>query len=169
MLYTLNTLALTTLVVLAVVWDLRTRRIPNALTVSGVVIALVLRGVAGFEPFVTGLIGGAIALGLSLPLVFLGGLGGGDSKLLAAVGAFLGPSGLPTALFVMALVGGAMALGVIIYRGALFETLSNTWRLVRQLASRGTPEPLRTLATPGAIAVPYGVAIGAGALAGWML
>jgi prepilin peptidase CpaA len=146
MIHTLSTLALTVVVVLAVASDLRTRRIPNVLTVSGLGVALALRAVMGVDALLAGLVGGAIALGLTLPLVMLGGLGGGDSKLLVAVGAFLGPAGLPMALLVTALSGGVMALGLVVY-----------------------PEPLRTLGTPGAIAIPYGVAIGAGAIAGWIL
>lgn len=169
MIHVLSTFALTVVVVLAVASDLRTRRIPNALTVSGLGVALALRAVTGLDAFVAGLAGGAIALGLTLPLVMLGGLGGGDSKLLVAVGAFLGPAGLPMALLVTALVGGVMALGLVVYRGVLGATLAHCWQLTRRLWTPSTAEPLRTLGTPGAIAIPYGVAIGAGAIAGWIL
>ncbi len=169
MIHVLSTFALTVVVVLAVASDLRTRRIPNALTVSGLGVALALRAVTGLDAFVAGLAGGAIALGLTLPLVVLGGLGGGDSKLLVAVGAFLGPAGLPMALLVTALVGGVMALGLVVYRGVLGATLAHCWQLTRRLWTPSTAEPLRTLGTPGAIAIPYGVAIGAGAIAGWIL
>lgn len=163
-----NTLGLVTLVVLAVACDLRTRRIPNVLTVSGLVFALALRAMMGAVPFVAGLAGAAIALALTFPLVLLGGLGGGDSKLFTAVGAFLGPAGLPVALLVTALVGGAMALVLALSRNALGQTLADCRSLVVRLARPGAPEPLRTIHTPGAIAIPYGVAIGVGALAGWL-
>lgn len=169
MIHALSTLALTVVVVLAVASDVRTRRIPNVLTVSGLGVALALRAITGVDAFVAGLAGGAIALGLTLPLVMLGGLGGGDSKLLVAVGAFLGPAGLPMALLVTALVGGVMALGLVVYRGVLGATLAHCWQMIRRLWTPSTPEPLRTLGTPGAIAIPYGVAIGAGAIAGWIL
>lgn len=169
MIHVLSTFALTVVVILAVASDLRTRRIPNALTVSGLGVALALRAVTGVDAFFAGLAGGAIALGLTLPLVMLGGLGGGDSKLLVAVGAFLGPAGLPMALLVTALVGGVMALGLVVYRGVLGATLAHCWQLTRRLWTPSTAEPLRTLGTPGAIAIPYGVAIGAGAIAGWIL
>lgn len=168
-LHTSSTIAIVALVTVAVASDLRTRRIPNWLTMSGLAIALILRAVAGLEPFLAGLLGAAIALGLTLPLVFLGGLGGGDSKFLMAVGAFLGPPGLPVALAVTAIVGGMLAVATILYRGVFGATLGHTWTLVHQLVRRNPEQPLRTLRTPGAIAVPYGVAIGAGALAGWMV
>ena len=59
-----------------------------------------LAAVAGF----------ALGLALTWPLFALGGLQGGDVKLLAAVGCVLGPKGLLCAMFWMALAGGAWAL-----------------------------------------------------------
>lgn len=165
--YALSTAALIALVVLAVAWDLRTRRIPNALTVSGFFAALALRALPGGEALLGGVIGGLIGLTLSFPLVLLGGLGGGDAKLLAAVGAFLGPANLPVALLVTALVGGVMALALAIHRRALGETLRHAGALVGSVATRA-PVTARNLRTPGALTIPYGVAIGAGALAGWL-
>jgi hypothetical protein len=87
--------ALLALILLAGVSDLRTRRIPNALTVTALGIALALRGATGVEPLASGLAGAVIAFATAIPLVLLGGLGGGDAKMLAATGAFLGPAGLP--------------------------------------------------------------------------
>ena len=167
MIHALSTAALISLVIVAVVWDLRTRRIPNALTVSGFLAALVLRALPGGEALMAGVLGGVIGLAISFPLVLLGGLGGGDAKLLAAVGAFLGPADLPVALLVTALVGGAMAFTLAVQRRALGETLRHARVLVGSVAPR-TPAPARNLRTPGALTIPYGVAIGAGAIAGWL-
>lgn len=160
------TAALLALILLASVSDLRTRRIPNALTVSGLGIALALRGAAGAEPLAGGLAGAAIAFVPAVLLVIVGGLGGGDAKLLAAVGAFVGPAALPTTLFVTAVVGGAMGAVVVLRRGALGVTVARCRAIVGRAAGISI-EPLPRLGTPGAIAIPYGVAIGAGALAGW--
>ncbi len=165
--YALSTAALIALVVLAVVWDLRTRRIPNALTVSGFLAALAIRALPGGEALLGGVLGGLIGLTLTFPLVLLGGLGGGDAKLLAAVGAFLGPANLPVALLVTALVGGVMALALAIHRRALGETMRHAGVLVGSVATLA-PATARNLRTPGALTIPYGVAIGAGALAGWL-
>jgi prepilin peptidase CpaA len=108
------TTAFLALILLAGASDLRTRRIPNALTVSGLGVALALRGATGVEPLASGLAGALIAFVPAALLVVAGGLGGGDAKLLAAVGAFVGPAGLPTALFVTAVVGGAMGAVVVV-------------------------------------------------------
>lgn len=160
------TTAFLTLVVLAGASDLRTRRIPNALTVTGLGIALALRGAIGIEPLAIGLMGAVIAFVPAVMLVVLGGLGGGDAKLLAAVGAFVGPSGLPTTLFVTALVGGAMGAIAVVRRGAFGATVTSC-RSILATPFGMSSEPLPRLGAPGAIAIPYGVAIGAGALAGW--
>ena len=75
---------LASLILVAVVWDVRERRIPNALTVTGLVLAIVLRLLEGQEALLAGLAGLVLAVLVALPLVALGGLGGGDAKLLAA-------------------------------------------------------------------------------------
>ena len=162
------TLAFLSLVVLAGVSDIRTRRIPNALTVTGLGIALALRGAMGVEPLAAGLAGAVIAFVPAVPLVVLGGLGGGDAKLLAAVGAFVGPAGLPTTLLVTALMGGAMGAVTVVRRGAFGSTVTRC-RAILAAPFGSSGEPLPRLGASGAIAIPYGVAIGAGALAGWWL
>ena len=163
-----TTLAFLTLVVLAGVSDIRTRRIPNALTVTGLGIALALRGATGVEPLAMGLAGAVIAFVPAVPLVVLGGLGGGDAKLLAAVGAFVGPAGLPTTLLFTALMGGAMGAVTVVRRGAFGSTVTRC-RAILASPFGMSGKPLPRLGAPGAIAIPYGVAIGAGALAGWWL
>lgn len=160
-------IALVVLLALAVAWDLRTRRIPNWLTVGACGVALGLRAVQGVEPLGFGVLGLVLGLALSLPLVLTGGLGGGDAKLLAAVGAFLGPGRLIIALLAMALVGGVLTIAVATRRGVMYETLRHTWRLTGQLVGLGLEsEPRRTLGTAGALTIPYAVPIAIGALTG---
>jgi prepilin peptidase CpaA len=157
------------------VWsDVRTGRIPNVLTMGALATALILRAVGGLDLLGSGLAGAAIALGLSLPMFLVGGLGGGDVELLLAVGAFLAPSRLFVALLVMAIVGGCIALVAVIRRRALGRTLANVYRIVKTaiLAAlfRTVPRtPLPTLRTPGAISTPYGLAIATGAIVGVLL
>ncbi len=170
----LLTIGLIATCAIAVWFDFRTGRIPNRLTMTGLAVALLLRGVGGLDALTAGSIGAAIALGLSLPLFLLGGLGGGDVKLLVAVGAFLSPSRLLVALAAMAIVGGLIALVAVVRKRALGRTLASVWRIVKAaiLAAlfRTVPRsPLPTLRTPGAITTPYGLAIAAGAIVGVLL
>jgi len=161
----------------AAAWtDLRTRRIPNALTVGGAGLALALRAVEGGTTMLTsGLLGLAIAFGLALPLFALGAMGGGDVKLLAAVGAFLGTERLLVGLLAIAVTGGLVALVVAIRHGRLAETVGRAARLpVRFLLPAHLRPDLggaseRTIDTPDALTIPYGVPIGLGAVVAWVL
>src|SRR5438046_2379916 len=96
---------------LACVTDLRTRRIPNLLTFGGAALAvpywLAVSGPAGLITSVGGWLTGCA---LFFPLFALGGMGAGDVKLAACLGAWIGPtSSLYIALY-SALAGGVMAL-----------------------------------------------------------
>jgi prepilin peptidase CpaA len=176
MLAYLTLAALVGLAAAAAWWDVRERRIPNVLTVAGLAVALLLRAPLGLGSLWMGLAGAGIALLLSLVLFLAGGMGGGDVKLLAAVGAFLGPDRLWPALLVMALTGGVMAAWVILRRGAAPETAANLKTLWITFGRRtftgwkgSESEAALTLDTPGALTVPYGVAIAVGAVAAWFL
>jgi prepilin peptidase CpaA len=169
MLHTATTALLALLLVGAAWSDLRTRRIPNVLTVSGLALALVLRSFAGTSAVNEGLLGAGLALLVVLPLLALGGFGGGDAKLLIMVGAFTGPRDFVVAFALSALVGGALSLRVALQMGILMPLLANTGQLALNLATLGRKGRRQTLDTPGAVGVPYGVAIAAGTLIAWFL
>ena len=159
---------------LAGVSDVRTRRIPNLVSVGGLVLALALRAVPGGPALGEGL--GAASLGFvfAVPFFLAGGLGGGDVKLMTAVAAFLGLDRLLAGLLVMALVGVAMALLAVARKGVLLKTLANV-HLVLLTLGRGTftgwkGEESRAavhMARDGAVTIPYAVAIGLGGIGGW--
>ncbi len=91
--------------------DLRRREIPDWIALALLVWALAAAGVGWQSAGWWGLaLGAGLGLALSAPLFWLGGLGGGDVKLIAALGACLGPGALLLALFWTALAGGALAL-----------------------------------------------------------
>lgn len=95
---------------------------------------------------------GAAALAAGMAMFALGWVGGGDAKLLAAVSLWIGWPAIMTFLTVTALAGGGLAALLLILRSDQ----------LRSLVLLGPPWMLR-LAEPGA-GVPYGVAIGAGAI-----
>jgi prepilin peptidase CpaA len=148
----------------AAVADVRTRRIPNLLTASGLLLALALRLPVGDGALLQGLLGAALAFAVMLPLFALRGLGGGDVKLLIMVGAFLGPKGFLIALGGTALAGGVLSLAVVIRQGVLLPVLYNTGGLAKWVFTAGRGGERVTLASSGAVSVPYGVAIAAGSL-----
>ena len=163
---------LITVVLVAAGWDVKWRRIPNWLTAPAFVLALALRVPLGTGPLLDGLLAGLIAFVLGVLVFALGGLGGGDVKLLTAAGAFLGIDRLWGALLVTALVGGALALWAVIRRGRGQETLANLYIVITSLRSREAytgwkgeegDAPL-TIRSAGVITRPYGVAIAAGSV-----
>ncbi|MGE3960071.1 MAG: prepilin peptidase [Dehalococcoidia bacterium] len=101
-----------TLIVAAVRWDVRARRIPNAWTYPGLLIAVALGLLDGWSGVLAALGGGAVAGGLFslLAAASRGGLGIGDVKLGAALGAFVGPGGAVDLVLVSAVAGGALGL-----------------------------------------------------------
>jgi prepilin peptidase CpaA len=97
--------------------DLRTRRVPNALTVGTGVFGLALAAMqAGDIGIGAALAGGLIGLALMLPGYVFGATGGGDVKLLAAFGTLLGPGDTVTAFVAMAIAGGGIALALMLRR-----------------------------------------------------
>ena len=75
----------------AIVTDLRARRIPNWLTVTGLVTAIVFHGAtAGWDGLKFSLGGFAVGFGVLFVLWVIGGGGGGDVKLMGAIGAWMG-------------------------------------------------------------------------------
>ena len=97
----------------ATAWDLRLRRVPNALTFGAAALGFLASGLGeGMGGLAQSLLGWLVGLALFLPLFVVGGLGAGDVKLLAAFGAWLGPTGALWSAFWASIVGGAMALVV---------------------------------------------------------
>jgi prepilin peptidase CpaA len=102
--------------------DLRTRTVPNVLTgaaaAAGVAMALTGTGQVGIAG---AMLGGVVGLTLMLPGYLFGATGGGDVKLLAAVGTFLGPDRVLIAFFGMAIGGGLLALATAVARRSFFN------------------------------------------------
>ena len=158
------------LVVLALsVWfDVTEERIPNWLTLSGLVSALALRGILGPEALWVGFLGGALGFALGVLLFAAGAMGAGDGKLLTAVGAALGLDTFLLCLPLIGAFGGLLALALTIRRRTILPTLLRFRALLFYVVSFGRLGERRTLDTPGAVTVPYGLAVAAGAAMAWL-
>jgi prepilin peptidase CpaA len=148
-------------------WDFTTQRIPNTITVAGVAAALILRAPLGGDAIVAGLVGMGVAFLAGLVVYGLGGIGAGDVKLLAGVGAFLGSAEVVGALCYSAILGAVFAVLSVIRRGLLPLLVVNTLDLVKSWRSLGRGGQRRRLDSPAAITVPYGVPIAVGTLLWW--
>lgn len=160
-------LILVCMVAQAALTDLSVRRIPNLLVLSGLLMALLLHllGGAHWAP-VTGWLAGALAgFFLFLPLYLARGMAAGDVKLLAMVGAFTGPRGALIVGVLSCLIGGLMALALLLYSGRWRDGWRNLVTLcqpllLRMLGVRLQPVPLPPGASVGGM--PYGLAIALG-------
>lgn len=115
----------------ATVVDIRTRRIPNELTatMAGIGLGFAATGTSGVSVWAS-MAGFVLGLALMMPGHALGATGAGDVKLMAAVGAMVGPGTVVMAFAFTAIVGGVMALAIAIRRQRLRTTLAGTGRLI---------------------------------------
>jgi len=150
--------------VAACVTDVRSRRVPNALTLpalaAGVLAHALLPG--GLGPL--GALGGAaVGLAVFFPFFALGGMGAGDVKLMAALGAWIGaPAIVWTALY-CAIAGGVLGLVVALAHGYLSRALVNIWHLMTFWLAHGVrPLPALTLERGRGPRLPYAVPVLAG-------
>ena len=112
--------------------DMRTRRVPNPLTLGIAVTGLAFAAIrwSGLS-VATAALGLAVGVALMLPAYVFGAMGGGDLKLFAALGTFLGPWPTVQAFLYTLLAGGVLAIVVALQRRRLRETISNATVLVR--------------------------------------
>jgi prepilin peptidase CpaA len=148
---------------IAAATDIRSRRIPNWLTYSGMLLGV------GYHTTVNGAQGfffgaGGLFLGLALLIVFYlaGGMGAGDVKLMGAVGALLGPKGVFITFIFTALVGGIYAILLLLLRFRVSGTVIQLSTMFSSLRC-GTSLTAAPVGTSGKTTVlNYGVAIAIG-------
>jgi len=150
--------------VISAAWDLKTRRIPNVLTFGSAIAAF------GFHLYMTGLSGAGwsaagwlVGVAFFLPFFVLGGMGAGDVKLLAALGAWLGPGQAAWLALFSLIAGGVLGLAVAVGYGYLTQAFANiTWMFQFWRSEGPKPVPDVTLATHRGPRLAYAVPVLAG-------
>ena len=145
--------------------DVRSRRIPNWLTGSGMVAGLLLHlALGGWRSLGSAALGGLIAGAIFFAFYISGGLGAGDVKLMVAVCCFAGVHAIAGILVGTALIGGVFAIVLALAHHRLKETFANVARLMVHHGLAGLrPHPELNLSNPRSLRLPYGLAIAAGA------
>lgn len=145
--------------------DVRSRRIPNWLVLpflfAGFVASLSGYGSIGF---VHSLSGFALAVAVAGVLCWLRGMGMGDLKLLAAIGAWIGPEQLTVALVVTGITGGVMAVIWAARHGVLRESFGGAGDLLMSWRTGIRPHGTLVLENPVKLKMPYAPAIAIGTI-----
>jgi prepilin peptidase CpaA len=143
--------------------DLRWKKIPRTFTVAALAAGLLFHLIyGGFASAVF-----AAILGLAIGLVFfrIGAIGGGDVKLMAALGGLLGLQAWLLAMEAAVIVAALIAIAQALRQGCVRETLSNLGELVRWLAHKGaTAHPAIHVGNAAMLRAPFGVAAAVGTL-----
>ena len=152
------------LVAQAAITDLALRKIPNVLVLSGLLLSLMLHILGGqhWAPLTDWLAGSLAGFFLFLPLYLLRGMAAGDVKLMAMVGGFVGPLMALQVAALATLIGGVMALLMLVWSGRWRDGWSNVLAICKPLLWRSLGLPLRAVPlAPGASVggIPYGLAI----------
>lgn len=151
---------------IACVTDLYRRRVPNILTFGGAAAAIVYHLLAsGVSGLLDATGGWLVGVAVFLPLFLLRGMGAGDVKLLAALGAWVGPRDIVWVAAYTAIAGGIMAIAVSAWHGQLRHSLQRVGVLLLFWRTSGVrPLPDMTLHDSSGLRLPYALPVLAGAL-----
>jgi prepilin peptidase CpaA len=148
-------------------WDLRTRRIPQILTLGGALAGLAYHlTTGGWQGGLASVAGWAVGIVIFLAPFALGGLGAGDVKLLGAIGAWLGAGSVIWVALYTGVAGGVLAVIVATAGGYFGQAVANVHRLLMHWRLNGV-RPLAevTLDHSRGPRLAYAVPILAGTLA----
>jgi len=157
-----------TLVVAALI-DGYKLKVPNWLTFPMILSAWIASAVFfGWAGLGWSLLGTVVGLGLLLPAYAIGGMGAGDVKLLAGVGAWMGVTNTLWAFVVSVVAGAVIAVGMVLYRRAWRHHQSQFLSILTEILIVRDPNQLSAMAAErksSMLLLPYGIPIAIGSIA----
>lgn len=160
---------LLTLVLAAALYDVRYRRIPNWLTAGGVLVGIAINTFLyqGWPGLRLSLVGLAAGFGVYFALFAVRAMGAGDVKLMAGVGAMVGVQDWFGIFLLTAMIGGLMALVLVIAKKRTIQTFWNVGFILNEMKS-GRPAYLKKeeldVKNPKSLGLPHGAVIAVGTL-----
>lgn len=161
-------LVLGLVLIISLITDIRKRRIFNIVTIPAIFIGLIYYTMTlGWDGFLLSGKGFLVGLGLLLIPYLMGGMGAGDVKLMAAVGALMGPEFTLYSFIYTAIIGGIIALIIIIKAKGLLNLIKSWWNIFKSIFFKilllknnfGEMVVYKNNPSASKIAFPYGVAI----------
>ena len=161
-----------TLVVAAVIDGLKLK-VPNWITypmifAGWIYSATCVAGYPWWEGLLYSLAGTAVGLALLLPAYAIGGMGAGDVKLLAGVGAWVWSTDTLYAFAASAIIGGIIAVIMVLLKKSWFKHQTQFWMICNEILTVKDPEKLAAIAAerkPTMMLLPYGIPIAIGSIA----
>jgi prepilin peptidase CpaA len=148
------------LLVVCAIWDVRYRRIPNWATLPGIALGLGMNGLLnGWAGVKMSGIGFLVGFGALLIMFALGWMGGGDIKLMAAVGALKGSPFVLWALFFSLIVGAVIGIAALIWNRKTLRTFKNIFQFLGSRLLPFLPIPKNDLRPEETQKIPFGLAI----------
>jgi prepilin peptidase CpaA len=148
---------------LAVITDLRFQKIPNWLTFAAAIGGIAFNSAAnGLHGFLLSIAGLVLGIAILVLFYFRGGMGGGDVKLMGAIGALLGPKGVFVAFLATALIGGMYAVMLLAFHAQLRKTLNTYWLILKTYLLTGKVFYVPPSSSEKEPRLRYGVAIALG-------
>lgn len=156
--------------IIAVYTDIREQRIHNWLTASVAIVGITLHGLTeGMDGLSFAFSGLGLGLAVMIVPYLLGFMGGGDVKLMAAIGACLGAPEVFTAFLFTSIAGGVYALGVLLFRRTILkQVLTNLWTALWLFSTTKKMDYATVQSMDDTVVLPrlcYGVAIAVGTVA----
>ena len=150
----------------ASVFDVKSRRIPNFITFPAFALGLMMHLIlGGWRQLLSALAAGLICGVVFLVFYIAGGMGAGDVKLITAVGCIAGMSHIAYILVLTAISGGVMAVCLALYKGKFQQTVMNVGELASHHRHQGLqPHPDLNVENVRTLRLPYALAIAGGSL-----
>lgn len=156
-------------VLVAGIWDIRFRRIPNVLVASAILLGLALNPfLFGWTGLRTSLLGLGLSFAVYFPLYLLRGMGAGDVKLMMAIGTIVGPGPWFLIFVCTGLLGGVLGIVLLVARRRFRRTFDNLAYLLHRLSHfrrpyEGVPE--LDVTSGSGLRLPHGAVIALGSFA----